>query len=65
MSHEPRAPHPLTGVESEIVCQITSAAEQLWDLAATILSTRKVSADDWEDARRIASTLMAVLQGVD
>lgn len=64
MSHEPRAPHPLTGIESETVCQITSAAEQLWDLAATILSTRQVSADDWEDVREVASHLLAQLQGV-
>jgi hypothetical protein len=52
----------LTPVTEQTAELIKSTAEGLWDVASTILTTGIATASDWEEARAIASRLMAALE---
>ena len=59
-------PHPpsswIEEPSAKMARLIQATAEQLWDVAMTILTTGYATEGDWELARLAASTLLVALQ---
>jgi hypothetical protein len=61
MTPTPLPTASLTAAQESLTALIEATATSLWDVSATIQSTKTVSADDWELARAACSHLLLAL----